>query len=109
MTCSQYYIICNDLRPVATPVVNDLLPVAAPTVDDLCPVAIQYNSATKILIQQSNENNLEERKHILIDLNRTLAQSGPDKELTEEEFNEALRRSGKGLIRIGFDTRISRT
>ena len=39
-------------------------------------------------IQQSNQN--KERKHILNDLNRTLAQSGPDDELTEEEFNEAL-------------------
>ena len=39
-------------------------------------------------IQQSNQN--KERKHILNDLNRTLAQSSPDDELTEEEFNEAL-------------------
>ena len=31
-------------------------------------------------IQQSNQN--KERKHILNDLNRTLAQSGPDDELT---------------------------
>ena len=38
-------------------------------------------------IQQSNQN--KERKHILNDLNRTLAQSSPDDELTEEEFNEA--------------------
>ena len=30
----------------------------------------------------------------LSDINRTFAQSGPDDELTGEEFNEALRRSG---------------
>ena len=29
------------------------------------------------------------------DLNSTLAESGPDDEITEDEFNEALRRSGK--------------
>ena len=39
-------------------------------------------------IQQSNQNT--ERKHILNDLSRTLAQSGPDDELTDEKFNEAL-------------------
>ena len=32
---------------------------------------------------------------LLSDLNRTIAQSGPDNELTKEEFNEALWRSGK--------------
>ena len=37
----------------------------------------------------------EERKHVLSDLSRTLTQSGPDDEPTEEEFNEALRRNGK--------------
>ena len=41
-------------------------------------------------IQHSNQNNLEERKHILNDLNRTLAQSGPDDELTDEKFSETL-------------------
>ena len=46
-------------------------------------------------LQQSNQNKLEERKHIMSDLNRTLAQSGSDDDLTEEEFNEALRKSGK--------------
>ena len=44
-----------------------------------------YNRATKT----------EKRKHVLTDLNRTLAQSGPDDELTDEEFNEALRGRGK--------------
>ena len=33
-------------------------------------------------IQQSNQNNLEEMKHILSDLNRTRTQSGPDDEFT---------------------------
>ena len=83
------------MRPVATPAVNDLLPVATPAVDDLCPVAIRYNRATKIFIQQSNENNLEERKHILIDLNRTLAQSGPDEELTRRNSTKPLEEAGR--------------
>ena len=47
------------------------------------------------VVQQSNQNHLEERKHVISDLNRTLAQSSPDDELTREEFNEVLRRSGK--------------
>ena len=52
----------------------------------------------------------EKRKHVPTDLNRTLAQSGLDDELTEEEFNEALRRRGKDTepVRIRFDTQISR-
>ena len=33
--------------------------------------------------------------HILSDLNSTLSESGPDDEITEDEFNETLRRSGK--------------
>ena len=47
--------------------------------------------------QQSNQNNLDEGKHIglLSDLNSTLAESGHDDEITEDEFNQALRRSGK--------------
>ena len=36
-------------------------------------------------IQMSNQNNLDEKKHVLNDLNRALAQSGPDDKLTEEE------------------------
>ena len=40
--------------------------------------------------QQSDQNKLEEMKHILSNLNRTRAQSGP-----EEEFNQTLRKSGK--------------
>ena len=43
------------------------------------------------------------KEAILSDLNRTLAQSGPNKELTEEEFNKALRRSGKDIA-PGLDT-----
>ena len=43
-----------------------------------------YHKATKT----------DKKKHILSDLNRTLAQSGPGDELTKEEFNEAVRRSG---------------
>ena len=41
-------------------------------------------------IQQSNQNSLEEKKHVLTDLKRTLVQSGSDDELTEEDFSEAL-------------------
>ena len=52
---------------------------------------------------QCNQNTLQERKHILSDLNRTLAQSGPNEELAEEEFNKALRRSGKDIA-TGLDT-----
>ena len=48
-------------------------------------------------IPQSNQNRKKKRKHVPTDLNRTVAQSGPDDELTEEEFNEALRRSGKDI------------
>ena len=44
-----------------------------------------YNRATKT----------EKRKHVLTDLNRTLAQSGPNNELTEQGFNKALRKSRK--------------
>jgi len=47
-------------------------------------------------------------KHVLSDLNRTLAQSGPNNELTEQGFNKALRRSRKDTG-IGFDAQISRT
>ena len=59
-------------------------------------------------IQQSNQNNLDERKHILSDLNSTLSENGPDDEITEEEFNEALKEVEKiqHLVRIWFDTRI---
>ena len=46
-------------------------------------------------IQQNKQNNLEERKHTVSDLNSTLAESDPDNEITEDEFIEALRRSGK--------------
>ena len=40
-------------------------------------------------IQQSNQNHIDERKHVLSDLNRVLAQSGPDDKLTEEEFERS--------------------
>ena len=40
-------------------------------------------------MQLSNQNNLDERKHVLNDLNRALAQSGPDDKLTEEEFEQS--------------------
>ena len=33
----------------------------------------------------------EKRKHVPTDLNRTLTQSGPDDELTEEEFKKKKR------------------
>ena len=46
-------------------------------------------------VQQSNQNHLKERKRVLSDLNRTLAQSGPNNELSKEEFSEAFRRSRK--------------
>ena len=46
-------------------------------------------------IEQSNQNNLHKRKHILSDLNSTLTESGPDDEITEYEFNESFKRSGK--------------
>ena len=52
---------------------------------------------------QCNRNTLQERKHMLTDLNRTLAQSGPDEELAEEEFNKTLRRSRKDTS-TGLDT-----
>ena len=43
-------------------------------------------------IEQSNQNNSEERKHVLSDLNRSAEHVH---KLTEEEFNETLRRRGK--------------
>ena len=57
-------------------------------------------------IQQSYQASQEERKHILSDLNITLAKGGPDHELTEKEFNKTLRRSGNdtahGLDKIRY-------
>ena len=67
-----------------------------PGIEDTNRARLKTNEALHgWFIQQSNQNNLEKRKHVLSDLNRTLAQSGPDDELTEEEFNKALRRSRK--------------
>ena len=43
-------------------------------------------------MQQSNQNNLDEKKHILSDLNSTLLEGGPDDEITQDEL---LRGSGK--------------
>ena len=63
-------------------------------------------------IQESNQNNLEERKHVYIlsDPDRTPAQGVPDNDLAEEGFNKALRRIRKDSIWSGFDPRlISRT
>ena len=58
-------------------------------------------------IQQSNQNNLGEGKHILSDLSSTLSVSGPDDETTEDEFNKALRRSGKapGTDKVRYSDR----
>ena len=44
-------------------------------------------------IQQSFQNNLDERKRILSDLHSTLAQSSPDVEIREDELNEAKQAS----------------
>ena len=44
---------------------------------------------------QISTSSFFETKHILSDLNSTLLQSYPNDEITEEEFNEAFRRSGK--------------
>ena len=55
----------------------------------------ERSSFTWAIYTTEQAKNLEERKHVLSDLNRTLEQSGPDDELTEEEFNEARRRSVK--------------
>ena len=57
----------------------------------------ERSSFTWAIYTTEQAKNLEERKHVLSDLNRTRAQRGPDDELTEEEFNEALRRSGKDI------------
>ena len=43
------------------------------------------------------QNHLDKSKHILSDLHSTLAQTetGPNNEITDEGFNEALRKSQK--------------
>ena len=40
-------------------------------------------------------NHLDKSKHILSDLHSTLTQTGPNTEITDEGFNEALRKSQK--------------
>lgn len=46
-------------------------------------------------IWQNKQSSLDKKKRIRSDLNSTLTQSGPDKEITQEEFNEAPRRMVK--------------
>ena len=46
-----------------------------------------YNRVTK--------TTLTKKKHILTYLNRTLSESDPDDEITQDEFNEARKRRGK--------------
>ena len=65
-----------------------------------------YNRVTKTTLTKRNI-------YILSDINSTLSESGPDDDITEDEFNEALRRNGRHtliqhLVWIRFDTRISR-
>ena len=55
-------------------------------------------------IQQGYQNNLDERKYILSDLNSTLAESDPYDETTEDEFNEGLRRRSGKYTAPGPDT-----
>ena len=52
-----------------------------------------YNRATKTTLMKGSIVYI----YILSDLNSTLAESGPDNEITEGEFNEALRRSGRDI------------
>ena len=49
-----------------------------------------------LLIEQPNH--LDKSKHIFSDLHSTLAQTGPNNEITDEGFNEALRKSQKDTV-----------
>lgn len=46
-------------------------------------------------VQQRDQGHLDDRERILNALHQTMAQDVPDKQLTEEDFHEALRLSSK--------------
>ena len=64
-------------------------------------------------LQQNKQSSLDKRKRILSDLNSTLTQSGPDKEITRGGIQQSPQKNGKAIASCPhtkrFDTWISRT